>query len=254
MTRVCIEEFTVTEPIGPPHRSVLRMVVLAGRDIAAEAARAEAILASRSNLHDPYIADLGLIDEILPIGDTPVQLLQPLMPISRVHRWLERNDGDAGYLVVIQTEDAEGIVSRCARAGVRVTFDGRFGESRVLQLHAGDIGILVEIDQMPDLNTWHWPPAEGQGVAAELLAVDCVVPDPQRSAGLLAEVLGIAGHDGGELLRFDHRELRFHRGEVSGIRAFDLRLTDPSAAERAFTLCGTEVRLIHGDITESGAR
>ena len=230
-------------------RAELKMVVLASRDARAETARAVGLLGVSAGVHDPFIGALGLADEVFAVGDTYVQILEPLDEKSRAHRWITRKGGDAGYLLVVQTDDADGVIQRCAEAGVRVTFDGVFEGNRVVQLHAGDLRILFEIDEMQHWDTWHWDrpetdPAVPEAVS-DLVAVDCIVDEPVRLAGLLGTLLAIP-HDGGSTLTIGGRRVRFLEGAKTeeGIVAVEFRTSDPSRIGETFPLCGTTIRLV----------
>ena len=231
----------------PNPRAELRMVVFATRSLEAETARAVASLDVKVGVHDPFIGALGLSDEVFAVGDTFVQVLEPRDDTSRVHRWMERRGGDAAYLLVVQTDDADGIVQRCGEAGVRVTFDGLFEGNRVMQLHAGDLQVLIEIDEMQDWSTWHWGKPEGHddavAVLTDLVAVDCVVDDPERIAALTATVLGVP-HAGGTDLTLGARRVRFAAGADRGIVAVDFSTADPQRIGEELELWGTTIRLV----------
>lgn len=225
-------------------RCELRGVVFATTDLASAARLAIDELGVSVGEHDPYLADVRLTDENFAVGDRFVQLLTPLDDTSRVHRWLERKGGDSAYLLAIQTDDADAVVERCDGAGVRVTFQGTFNGHRVVQLHAGDLQILVELEQMTDWDTWHWPLEQAPtSVVDDLVAVDCTVDDPVRIATLLAHLLNV-DHDGGTVLTLGARSVRFGRGDDRGIQAVDLATTDPTRAGDVLELCGTTVRLV----------
>ncbi|MFJ2028661.1 hypothetical protein [Streptosporangium sp. NPDC087985] len=230
-------------------RAALRMVVLATRDLPGSVRHARERLGLLPGIHDPYIADLNLVDEVLTVGRTYLQLLAPVDHSSRVHRWLERKGGDAAYLTVIQTNDADGVVERCAQLGIRVSFDGIFDGNRVVQLDQRDLGMLVEIDEIPVWESWHWAPDVLERVSCdvvtEIVSVECVVPDPLKTANLLAAILGVT-HDGQATLELESGHVRLVAGDRSkiGISSFDVRAARPDRVGETFSLCGTVVRFV----------
>ncbi len=65
---------------------------------------------------------------------------------------------------------------------------------RIVQLHPGDLGLLVELDEIPDADEWFWDETEKEVSldpwVDDILGVDVSSPDPARTATLWAEVFG----------------------------------------------------------------
>lgn len=230
---------------GP--RAALRMVVLATRDLSGQTEVARNQLGHTNGRHDPFLAPVGLSDEIFTVGTSYLQLLTPLHEQSRVHRWLLRKGRDTGYLIVLQTDDADGVVQRAAERGVRVTFDQLFDGNRVIQLHAGDTGgVLVEIDEVNAWESWHWQPVITDAPVVDALTrVTCTVAVPTDTASRLAAILGVP-HVDGPNLAISGRSVSFKAGSPDqfGVDAFELKCTARSQVGHTFVLCGTRVTFV----------
>src|SRR5262245_64683683 len=82
---------------------------------------------------DPGVAEFGLVNALMPIGDTFLEVVSPKQEGTTAGRLLARRGGDGGYMVILQTDDLPGARGRAERQGVRIVCED--GVRDVAHLH-----------------------------------------------------------------------------------------------------------------------
>ncbi|MGI8331205.1 VOC family protein [Actinomadura scrupuli] len=165
----------------------------AARDLATATAAARSALGLPAGFPDPELASWGMVNEILNLGRSYLEIIAPSGPDSPLHRFLTHGEG--GYVVGVRVPDTGSLVARAAARGVQVAHRQEFHGADIVQLHPGDLGVMLEADRIPAGKHWHYddwavPGRPGGAPAGDLLAVDVAVAAPARTAGLWAFLLG----------------------------------------------------------------
>jgi Glyoxalase-like domain len=229
------------------------------------------VLGTMVSYVDPNVEKYGLINALMPFGNSFLEVVAPTRDGTAAGRYLDRRDGEGGYMVILDCDDIEPWLEHLPTVGVRVANDLDYpGEYRGLQLHPRDTGgALLEINHShggawdgpyhPAGPRWkgaHESDAEDRIVAAELQS-----DDPGRLSGRWSEILQRKVSDAGGVptIELDLGALRFvpatdGRGEgLGGIdvqiprheRArFAARQKEVAEEDGALMLCGTRVRLV----------
>src|SRR2546429_1412054 len=71
---------------------------------------------------DPGVAEFGLENAVMALGDTFLEVVSPVRPDTTAGRYLDRRGGDGGYMAIFQVEDLAGARSRLDDLGVRVVW------------------------------------------------------------------------------------------------------------------------------------
>lgn len=235
--------------------SALELVqaTLAARDLSAASAVARSELGLAPGFPDPELASFAMANEVLTLGDTYLEIVAPTGETSALHRFLA--GGEGGYLLAIRVPDTAALVERAAAGNVRVVHQQDFQGATITQLHPGDLGVMLEADEIPAGREWHYddwsvPARPADASAGDLLAADVAVRDPERTAERWAHLLDApdAGHDvpsvriGSRIVRFvPHPETGTGR---RGLVALDLRALTPGAPPREVTVAGLTIRLV----------
>ncbi|GAA4591141.1 hypothetical protein GCM10023194_49680 [Planotetraspora phitsanulokensis] len=210
---------------------------------------------------DPELAAWEIANEVFTLGDTYLEVVAPSGPGSRLHRFLE--GGAGGYLVALRVPDAAALAERCAALGVRIVHRQDLAGAAILQLHPGDLGVLVEADEMPPGRAWHYdtwdtPGRSPDARAGDLVAVDVAVADPAAMAVTWSRLFGLpvvdeavaGGTAGGRAVRAGRGLVRFVPASGRrGLVALDLRAPEAGVIETA----GLTIRLVPHEITEGAA-
>jgi hypothetical protein len=174
----------------------LRQVALAAHDLEAALGALRRVLGLGEPFRDPGVAEFGLANGVLPVGDAFLEVVSPAQPGTTAGRWLERRGGDAGYMAIFQTEDLAAARARVERLGVRIVWEVALEDAATVHLHPRDVGgAIVSLDAMQPPESWRWG---GPGwrersraeVATGLVGAVLEAPDPEKLALRWGEVLG----------------------------------------------------------------
>ena len=217
---------------------------------------------------DPLVGAYGLINALMPFGNSFLEVVAPVEDGTAAGRYLARRRGEGGYMVILDCDNIEPWFARLAAVGVRVANDlNHDGVYRGLQLHPRDTGgALLEINCSHD-GAWNGPyyPAgprwRGADDDEQIMAAELQSPDPSRLAARWSEILSrpLVNEAGVPTIHLDMGSLRFvpdldGRGE--GLGGIDLRIPRHERArlaarhkeigdvDGALMLCGTRVRLV----------
>jgi hypothetical protein len=212
---------------------------------------------------DPGVGEFGLVNALMPIGDTFLEVVSPKQPDTTAGRLLARRGGDGGYMVILQTDDLRRARRRAAEHGVRIVWEIALPDVETVHLHPRDIGgAIVSLDEPRPPESWRWGGPDWQrhvrrGSVSRIAGATLEARDPEAMAARWAAVLGLSRRSSAELSLAGGR-LRFvpagARGE--GLRGIEIEASDRTgvlhaARERGLDasgdtilLCGTEVTLV----------
>lgn len=233
----------------------LRQICLVARELDSTIDDLEQIFGIHRCFVDPGVGRFGLVNTLLPIGRNLLEVVAPVEENTAAGRYLDRRNGDGGYMVICQCDSRATQQARRARAGelgVRVAWERDIDGFRCMQLHPGDTGgAFFELDWDPhDEPEGHWEPAGGSGwetarntdVVSHYTAVELQSHDPLSMAQRWADIAGIPlGQDdqGRTVLPLDNAGVRFVEatdGRGDGLGGVDIvvndrkRLLDAAAA------------------------
>lgn len=236
----------------------LRQVALASRDLDLVAGQLRDVFGLNVAYNDPGIHHYGLKNAVLPAGYGFIEVVQPIREDASAARFLARRGGDAGYMVILQTADAEAERARVVALGVRVVDDIDSAHYRCAHFHPADFGgVLVSFDQqrtetdplVPDGDWWpagpDWREARS-GDVSDVAAVTLATGDPDALARRWSERLDrpLDPSDPGRL-PLDRGVVRFVRARGSDtattIRAIDLEVADIALITRRARSAGLDI-------------
>ena len=121
--------------------------------------------------HDPGVAEFGLRNALLLVGDQFIEVLSPIREGTTVQRLLDKRNGAGGYMAIFEVDDLDDRLDHLADNAVRVVWAGDLPDIRGRHLHPADVGgTLVSIDQPVPNGSWRWGGPEWQARSDELLA------------------------------------------------------------------------------------
>ena len=241
----------------------LRQIALVARELERSVEVLCEVLGVEVAYNDPNVAVFGLVNAVIPIGDTFLEVVSPAQEGTTAGRYLERRGGDGGYMLIFQTRDLARERERIEKLGVRVVWEADLERAQVIHLHPRDLGsALVSFDQMSEWEDWEWAGPDWRSKIrldsiSGIVGAELQSEDPERCATRWSEVLGIPQrgfeiplHEG--TLRFV--EVADGRGE--GLGGIDVAASRaPEVLSRArkrglpidgncIILCGIRVRLV----------
>lgn len=243
----------------------LKQVALVAHELEPVVQQLRDVLGLEVAYRDPGVATFGLVNALLPIGDSLLEVVAPTRPGTAGGRQLERR-GEGGYMVICHTDDHPAVLATVERLGVRTVFGFEEDGYRCLQLHPADTGgSFLEIDHQDggerSDGPWHpagptWQDARRTDVVTGIRAVEVEAGDPEGVAARWAELVGSQARSG--VVPLDGSEVRVVQappGRPDGLAAVELAAADADRAlaaartaglavdGRSFVLCGTRFDL-----------
>jgi hypothetical protein len=233
----------------------LRQAVLVAAELEPVASSLSSALGLGEPFRDPGVGEFGLTNAVFALGDCFLEVIAPRQPDTAAGRYLARNGGDGGYMVLFDVEDLEGARNRAEALGVRVVWRVDLPDIAGTHLHPADMrGAIVSLDRSNPYGTWRWGGPEwtgrmGEGASGRLAAVTIAVDNPAAVAARWGEVLGVrVSGDRQPRLTLDGGEVAFEaatdqRGE--GLVEIAVELASESARQSgAIELGGVRLRLL----------
>ncbi len=220
----------------------LRQIALVAHELAPVLDDVQAVFGLEVAYRDPSVAQFGLENAVLPVGNQFLEIVAPVRDGTAGGRYLERRKGDGGYMVILQCDDHGPPKARVDELGVRKVLEHDDGAYSIMQLHPRDTGgSFLEIDEQrggEDLNgPWMpagpaWQQAVRTDVVRRLAAAELQAPDPaalaQRWSDILEVPVSVDG-DGRTALALDNATLRFvpdEDGRGEGLGGVDVVVAD----------------------------
>jgi hypothetical protein len=241
----------------------LRQIALVAEKLEPAVSDLCAVLGVEVCFRDPGVAEFGLVNALMPIGDTFLEVVSPKQPDTTAGRLLARRGGDGGYMVILQTDDLRRARQRAAEHGVRIVWEIALPDVETVHLHPRDIGgAIVSLDEPRPPESWRWAGPDWQrhlrrDTVSRITGATLEARDPEAMAARWEAVLGLPRRGPAELA-LAGGALRFvpagARGE--GLRGICIETRDRArvlrvARERGLeasgdtiVACGTEVTLV----------
>jgi hypothetical protein len=132
--------------------------VIAARDLDTTVERLCAALDVPVCFTDPGVAEFGLGNALLCIGDQFIEIVSPIAENTAAGRLLDRREADVtAYMVMFEVDDLDARMAAFKEAKVRTVWSGDHATIRGRHLHPGDIGgAIVSLDQTDPPGSWMW--------------------------------------------------------------------------------------------------
>ncbi len=252
----------------------LRQFVFVAKDLKSAVVDIGATLGLSVCYNDPNVGAFGLHNALLPIGGNLIEVVAPIQEGTTAGRYLERRQGDGGYMIILECSDALAERQRIAALGVRDIWRHDGDDCHATHFHPADVpGAILSIDDMaPDgdpteeLSRWKWAGPNWQAfvqtnVTKALTGVEIQADNPDAVAARWAEVLDrpLDKVEGMPAVKLDNAHIRFapdSDGRGLGIAAIDVVPADRGdilamaekrglrQADGQIMLCGVRVNLV----------
>lgn len=178
------------------HDIRIRQVVLVAADLESAAGQLQELLGIRESFRDPPdIGDLGVVNVVMPVGDTFLEVVSPMRPTATTSRYLEKAGGDGGYMVIVQYPDIGQAKARAAGAGARFVWNSVFDDQSQWHLHPKDVGAaLLALDWADPPRAWRWAgewqDKQATSITRAIVGIDVSSRTPVELAARWQAVLG----------------------------------------------------------------
>ena len=250
----------------------LRQICLIARELDPAIADLEAVLGITTCHRDPAVKKFGLVNALLPIGNNFLEVVAPFRENTAAGRYLERRDGEGGYMAITQCDEVANRHALCEALGVRVINHMRYDNYEGLQLHPRDTGgAILETscssgNGAPD-GPWHpagtaWQNSVRTDRITGITAAELQSDDPPGLAARWGNILAVkpvTDSWGTPLLPLENAILRFvpaTDGRGEGLAGVDITVADRFALTTAakkrgcdvdgdtILICGTRFKMV----------
>jgi hypothetical protein len=193
---------------------------------------------------------------VFAVGDTFLELLQPVTDSAPTARFLAKHGGPGGYMLILQVGDRGAARQRVDQLGVRVVFDSPPAHhhgvaASALHLHPADTGgTLLSLDTMDPPEGWAWGGRSWQQhvhtrVVDGIVGVELRSATPDELAERLGRLVGRPVEDD-RTIDLDGGTVRIvpnPHATPDQLTAIEMHATDREHAGRTVVISGTEIRL-----------
>jgi hypothetical protein len=240
-----------------PARIRIRQIALCTPDIwPVETAVAETLKVPTVHRDKPG-PPIWMFNAVMAIGNTFLEILQPERDEAPTSKFLAKQGGEAGYMLLLQVDDLDKARARAQAAGIRIAMDMGDGErhgtrAAAIHLHPGDTGgVLTSFDWMADWDAWAWggaawPWHQRTNVVSAITGAEISSANPGKVAERFAEFIGREVDDDG-VMALDDSYIRFVKGADGGrdrLTGIDLKATDRSRVGETFEFARTRFNLV----------
>jgi hypothetical protein len=250
----------------------LRQIALVAKDLDQITNDLKSVLGLEVGFRDPGVKVFGLQNALFPVGGQFIEVVSPIKEGTAGGRYLERRNGDGGYMVITQCDDHAPRKKRVADLGIRKVLEQDEPEYCIMQLHPRDTGgSFLEIDfQAGDLSPdgpWmpagkNWKPAVRTNIVRAIAAAEIQSPDPAGLASRWGQIIDTPvtrDSNGNPSLKLENATLRFVKdedGRGEGLGGLDLVATDrkqmfanaekhgKKTSDDLVTICGMRLRAV----------
>ncbi|MCD9199875.1 VOC family protein [Aeromicrobium wangtongii] len=233
--------------------TTIRQVIIGTGDMESASAELRSAFGLAAGFADPLLEDIGMDDQTFRVGpQAHLELVGPLTPEAPINGWIAKAGGvGGGYGLAIQVDDLGPLLAAADALGIRRAHDLEAYGHRIVQLHPGDLGLLVELDEIADPDAWFWDDVDAEvpdaPVVDDVLAVEISSPDPQAQSAKWATLFGleVSVVDDVPQLQLGSRTVRFVQGDAKMMTGVDLAVVaGREPAERTVTISGVTFTLV----------
>jgi hypothetical protein len=212
---------------------IIRQVIIGAGDMEVAGKQMREAFGLAKGFADPLLEGINMDDETFRVGgESHLELVGALTPEAPIAKWCEKVGGGGGYGLAIQVPALGPFLERAESIGARTIEDIVVYDRRIVQLHPGDLGILVELDEIPEAEKWFWDDVEAEvsqnPVIDDVLAVEVSNPDPSALAQKWSTLFDVPVEtvDGVPQIEIGARTARFVKGDVKMMTRVDVQVAD----------------------------
>jgi hypothetical protein len=251
----------------PGHYLRLRQICLVARELAPVEKQICGVLGLEVCYRDPGVGKYGLHNALFAAGGTFLEVVSPIQPDTAAGRYLDRRNGDGGYMFIVDCDDLEERREHFKKMGVRMVEDLKSADGALvgeaLHLHPRDTGgCLLSVDRhssggdMTGDYKWagrNWRQHDSSKTMTSIIGAEMQADDPKALAGRWSELLQRPARRGDDYWQIDLDKgfarfgpMRDHRGE--GLSAVHYACKDKGAVLKAARAWGLPADERHVDL------
>jgi hypothetical protein len=202
--------------------------------------------------NDPGVGHFGLENAVIPLGRDFLEVVSPVQENTTAGRFIEKRNGDGGYMIIIQVDEFETSKTLVSKKGIDIVWETDLPEAKAIHLHPKQTGgAILSLDWMNPRESWKWAGPDWEDhIAGPISGVDGVEiqsDNPQEMFDTWSEILGNPKQNKDDkILYLDNTWLKFISdldGRGSGVSAFSLKCNEVERVK----LKAEDLKIIHND-------
>ena len=188
------------------------------------------------SFNDPGVAHFGLENAVLPVGTDFLEVVSPVEENTTAGRYLDRRNGDGGYMVIIQVDDFLAAKQSVKENDITVVWESDHPEAKAIHLHPKQMGgAILSLDWMNPKESWKWAGPNwdkfvNTSLVNRFVGVEIQAENPEDMKNTWQSVLNLKGERvTGNQINLDNTWIRFledEDGRGAGVSAFCLEADD----------------------------
>ena len=188
------------------------------------------------SFNDPGVAHFGLENAVLPVGTDFLEVVSPVEENTTAGRYLDRRNGDGGYMVIIQVDDFLAAKQSVKDNDITVVWESDHPEARAIHLHPKQMGgAILSLDWMDPKESWKWAGPNwdkfiNTSLVNRIVGVEIQAENPEDMKNTWQSVLNLNSERvTGNQINLDNTWIRFledEDGRGSGVSSFCLEAND----------------------------
>jgi len=212
----------------------LRQLVFAAHD-ASGIDLVQEVLDLGSPFADPGVGDFGLINGVFALGDQFIEVVVPHREDTAAGRFLERSQGQGGYMAIFQSPDVHAVRQRADAANMRRVWNCDLPDIVASHIHPVDIGAaIVSIDTPTDPKSWRWGGPDWPQTSVPGTIDGCTIGarNPAEMSARWSGLLDVEpDHTNGiNNMPLDHGQVDFVEAAHDHLKQFSLSIANPDRA------------------------
>ena len=188
------------------------------------------------SFNDPGVAHFGLENAVLPVGTDFLEVVSPVKENTTAGRYLDRRNGDGGYMVIIQVDDFLAAKQSVKENNITVVWESDHPEAKAIHLHPKQMGgAILSLDWMNPKESWKWAGPNwdkfvNTSLVNRFVGVEIQAENPEDMKNTWQSVLNLNSERvTGNQINLDNTWIRFledEDGRGAGVSAFCLEADD----------------------------
>jgi len=188
------------------------------------------------SFNDPGVAHFGLENAVLPVGTDFLEVVSPVKENTTAGRYLDRRNGDGGYMVIIQVDDFLAAKQSVKENNITVVWESDHPEAKAIHLHPKQMGgAILSLDWMNPKESWKWAGPNwdkfvNTSLVNRFVGVEIQAENPEDMKNTWQSVLNLKSERvTGNQINLDNTWIRFledEDGRGAGVSAFCLEADD----------------------------
>ena len=146
--------------------------------------------------NDPGVGHFGLENAVIPIGTDFLEVVSPKEENTTAGRFLEKRNGDGGYMIIIQVDDFKDSKSLVEENNIGVVWETDLPEAKAIHLHPKQMGgAILSLDWMNPKESWKWAGPEWTShISGPITGVDGVQIQSDNPEAMFQDWLEVLGN------------------------------------------------------------